>query len=384
IGWDALEQHAADWFDYSERRMRAALRKLPSGRTTASSVHDPFPGTPTEGVPINVTVEVDGDAGRIEVDLRDNPDCLPNGMNVSEANASAAVMIGIFSSIGETVPRNAGSYRCIAIRLRENCCVGGARHPASCSLSTTNLASKIGNATQCAIAGLAEGFGLAEAGTIVPASMAVILGRDPRYDNRPFINSLFLMHTGGAGAPSADAWLTTVHIGDLGLCYLDSVELDELRYPLRVVRRGIETDSEGAGRFCGAPAGICEYGPTGDPMEAWFASDGTVNAPLGVRGGLEGGRSAQFKRNRDGSLTPVEPCGGVVLHPGETLVARCCGGGGYGDPLDRELERVTEDVKEFRISAERAGAVYGVVLDPNGEVDEKATIALRRRLRPVS
>ena len=42
------------------------------------------------------------------------------------------------------------------------------------------------------------------------------------------------MHTGGAGAPRADAWLTTVHIGDLGLCYLDSVEMDELLYPIRV------------------------------------------------------------------------------------------------------------------------------------------------------
>jgi N-methylhydantoinase B len=180
------------------------------------------------------------------VDLRDNPDCLPNGMNMTEANASSAVMIGIFSSLGEVVPRNAGSYRRITIHLRENCCVGIPRHPASCSLSTTNLASKIGNATQTAIAELADGFGLAESGTIVPASMAVISGRDPRYGDAPFISSLFLMHTRGHGAPEADAWLRTVHIGDPGLCYLDSIELDELRYPIRVHARGIVRDSEGA------------------------------------------------------------------------------------------------------------------------------------------
>jgi N-methylhydantoinase B len=257
------------------------------------------------------------------------------------------------------VPRNAGSYRRIDIRLRENCCVGIPRHPASCSLSTTNLASKIGNATQATIADIAAGFGLAESGTIVPASMAVISGRDPRRGGAPFMNSLFLMHTGGAGAPAADAWLTTVHIGDLGLCYLDSVEIDELRYPIRVVRRGILPDSEGAGRQRGAPAGICEFGPVDTVMEAWFASDGTRNAPQGVRGGGPGGRAAQHKRQRDGALVAVPPTGGVRLEPGETLVAVCCGGGGYGPPAERDRAALAVDVAEGWISAERAREVYG-------------------------
>ena len=106
-----------------------------------------------------------------------------------------------------------------------------------------------------------------------------------------------------SAAKNLDAWLTTVHIGDLGLCYLDGVELDELRYPLRVLRRGIEPDSEGAGRFRGAPAGFCEYGPVGTSMVAWFASDGTINAPQGVRGGRIGAcvgdeSSARDLRNR--------------------------------------------------------------------------------------
>jgi N-methylhydantoinase B len=380
IGWEALARHAADWFDYSEQRMDAAIRRLPSGRVTRSSTHDPFPGTPPEGVTIKVTVSVDSAAGRVEIDLTDNPDCLPNGMNVSEANAASAAMIGLFSGLAQPMPRNAGSYRRIAVRLRENCCVGIPRHPASCSLSTTNLASKIGNATQSAIAELADGFGLAESGTIVPASMAVISGRDPRYGGALFMNSLFLMHTGGPGAPAADAWLTTVHIGDLGLCYLDGVELDELRYPLRVLRRGIEPDSEGAGRFRGAPAGFCEYGPVGTSMEAWFASDGTINAPQGVRGGREGGRSSQFRRGADGRLTPLEPCGGVVLAPGETLVARCCGGGGYGDPLERDPALVAADLAEGWIGRERAASVYGVILVADGGVDSAATAARREAL----
>ena len=56
VGWDTLEAHVGAWFDYSEQRMIAALTRLPSGRTAARSVHDPFPGTPPEGVSIKATV----------------------------------------------------------------------------------------------------------------------------------------------------------------------------------------------------------------------------------------------------------------------------------------------------------------------------------------
>jgi N-methylhydantoinase B len=97
----------------------------------------------------------------------------------------------------------------------------------------------------------------------------------------------------------------------------------------------------------------------GTRLEAWFASDGTLNAPQGVRGGQSGGASGQFKRTAEGDLVPVPPCGGVVLEPGETIYAVCCGGGGYGDPRARHRARVEEDVEEGRLSRERALAVYG-------------------------
>jgi N-methylhydantoinase B len=258
------------------------------------------------------------------------------------------------------VPRNAGSYRRVRVLLREGCCIGGAAHPASCSLSTTNLASRVGNATQTALAELGAGFGLAEAGLIVPASMAVVSGTDPRRGGAPFMNSLFLLHTGGAGAPAADAWLTTVHIGDLGLCYLAAVELDELCYPLRVVRRYLLPDTEGAGRHCGAPSGLAEHGPVDTTIEAWFASDGAHNPPQGIQGGGAGGGSAQFKRARDGTLEPVPACGGVTLAPGETLVAITCGGGGYGPPRERDPRAVRHAIEEGLISPQRAETIYGL------------------------
>jgi len=103
LGWETLNEYTREWFDYSERRMIAAIRKLPSGQTTAVSVHDAFPGVP-EGITIKVKVEVKSEEAEIEVDLRENPDCQPCGLNLTEATARTAAMIGVFNSIEHSVP----------------------------------------------------------------------------------------------------------------------------------------------------------------------------------------------------------------------------------------------------------------------------------------
>ena len=108
-----------------------------------------------------------------------------------------------------------------------------------------------------------------------------------------------------------------------------------------------------------------------------YGSDGCVYGPRGARGGLDGGRAEQFKRGLDGELHPEDPFGHVVLEPGETIVSRSCGGGGYGSPGERDPERVARDVAEGWISPERAESVYGVVLDDDGAVDEPATAGRR-------
>ena len=89
-------------------------------------------------------------------------------------------MIGVFKGIGAERAAQRRQLPPGAVLLRENCCVGIPRHPACCSVATTNLADRGRNAVQAALAELADGFGMAEAGLIVPASMAVISGRDPR------------------------------------------------------------------------------------------------------------------------------------------------------------------------------------------------------------
>src|ERR1700730_13064270 len=131
--------------------MITTIRTIPAGRSSHSSSHDPFPGTPPEGIRITAKVEVKPDDAVIEIDLRDNPDCLPCGLNLSEACARTSAMIGVFNSLDPHVPKTSGAFRRLRILLREGCIVGIPRHPTSCSVATTNLADRVANAVESAL-----------------------------------------------------------------------------------------------------------------------------------------------------------------------------------------------------------------------------------------
>ena len=185
IGWETLHAHTKDYFDYSEQRMIAAIKKMPAGQASHSSRHDHFPGTPADGVEITARVEVLPQEAVVQVDLRDNPDCLPCGLNLSEACARTSAMIGVFNSLDPEVPKNAGAFRRLRILLREGCIVGIPRHPTSCSVATTNLADRVANSVQAAVASLADGLGLAECGAVIPPAVGVISGFLPK-TGQPF------------------------------------------------------------------------------------------------------------------------------------------------------------------------------------------------------
>jgi N-methylhydantoinase B len=379
LGWDALHAYTAAWFDYSEQMMAGAIRRMPAGRSVAHNKHDPMPVAGAEdGVPVKVIVTVDPDDARVEVDLRENPDCLPCGINLTEATSRTAAMIGVFNSLPVSVPQNAGAFRRLNVLIRENCVAGIPRHPASCSTATTGIADRVANATQRAIAELADGFGMAETGTLT-ASVADISGRDPRHGDEPFVNLMILGLTCGAGHSRGDGWLVSGEVGDGGLMMRDSTEVDELLYPIVVWADRIVTDSGGPGRFRGAPACYVEYGPADTEIEAMWSTDGYVHAAIGARGGYPGAPARQFLRRADGAVEPLPGWGEQVLAPGETVLATSAAGAGYGPPWEREPARVARDVAEGWVSAEQAAAVYGVIVR-DGAIDAEASAKRRAEL----
>jgi N-methylhydantoinase B len=163
------------------------------------------------------------------------------------------------------------------------------------------------------------------------------------------------------------------------------VEFTETRFPLRVERLALATDSGGAGRRRGGLGYLKEFRTLSD---SYFLSvaDRSILACWGV----EGGRAGQpFRVTVDpgGSRERVLP--GLVDDepiPAGTLVrVETTGGGGWGDPLDREPSRVVLDVVQGKVSARAAREEYGVVLSasPDGETghDLAATASLRQELR---
>ena len=378
VGWETLAEYTREMFDYSERLMIEAIRQMPSGRGVATATHDPVPGTPPEGITVKAEVRVDSEAARISVDVRDNPPACPCGLNLSQACALSACMVGVFNTVGHRVPPNAGSYRRIDVLLGEGTVCGVPRHPTSTSVATTNLGDRVTCAVQRALAQIGEGIGMADGGAAIPAAGAVISGADPRHDGEPFCNEVILLGGSGPGTPHADGWLTMLTMGNAGMPLVDCIEVDEIHHPIIIHERRMVPDSEGAGRFRGGPGFRVEYGPVECDLEIGYVCDGSINPAKGARGGEAACPARHYRRTVSGELVEVpDSSAQYVLRNGESVISYTPGGGGYGPPREREPALVARDVREGWISVRRAREVYGVAFDTGGEVDEAATRALR-------
>ncbi|WP_406635131.1 hydantoinase B/oxoprolinase family protein [Amycolatopsis sp. WGS_07] len=380
-GADLIEEFVEEWFDYSERRVDHALRGMESGRYEATSAHDALPGLSDEEIPIKVSADVDAENGRVEIDLRDNPDCLDAGINLSRATSVNSAATGLFNVLEPDLPHNHGTFRRITVHIRENCVAGYPVHPRCCSMSTTNVADRVVNATQSALSGVAR-VGLAEGGASMGAGTAVVAGADARSHGAPFVNQIVVGVNGGPASANCDGWLTYMLPVTGGLILRDSIELDEQKYPISFESLELIPDSGGAGQFRGGPSARVSYGPRFGPMSVAVMADSAKNPAKGAAGGLPGrASSVALLDNATGEQTPLPGFGQFQVEPGTNLIGTDAGGGGFGDPARRDPGAVLEDVLEGLVSREQATEVYRVAfLDVPGaeiEVDEAATARLR-------
>jgi N-methylhydantoinase B/oxoprolinase/acetone carboxylase alpha subunit len=381
-GVDTIKAYVEEWMAYGERRAIAAIRELPKGAWSYETCHDAVPSVADDGVPVRVTVTVDPDEGLITVDARDNIDCVPGGINLTEATAQGSCRIGVFYNLDSSIPHNEGSASRIKVLLRDNCVVGRPKYPVGTSVATTNVNERLVIAVAACFAQMGRPYGMAEGGHMFAAGMAVISGNDSRKGDHPYVNQMFIGYASGPAIHGHDGWITYLASENGGMIVLDSIEIDESMYPIVVEGRWLECDTAGAGEFDGAPGVKLVYRPIADDMTVIYASDGEDNPGLGVLGGGAGAPAANFKRLADGKLQRLPAFHSEVFKPGEAVVCQCGAGGGYGDPRQRPPERVAASANRGWVSAERAESIYAVALRQaaNGvewEVDEARTLALR-------
>jgi len=151
-----------------------------------------------------------------------------------------------------------------------------------------------------------------------------------------------------------------------------------------VEKRELLSDSGGAGKMKGGLGRRVvfripddEYAPM-PPVNLGIQSGRYRYPPEGLFGGKHGAK-AQFLV----SGQPGNPFGLTRMKPGDVIIMDAAGGGGYGDPLERDPEMVQDDVIQGYVSMEKAKEDYGVVIDPaTMKADLAATEELRRSLRP--
>jgi N-methylhydantoinase B len=154
------------------------------------------------------------------------------------------------------------------------------------------------------------------------------------------------------------------------------VEVPENEKPILFLRKELVEDSGGAGRYRGGPGQYFVWRSyADDPITVGVRMDRMQHPPQGLCGGRPGGAAAIAL---DGQ--PLHPKKTVRVQPGQVLHVQSAGGGGYGDPRERDPQAVLADVLDGYVSPERARADYGVVVDVTQRtIDWAATRALRGR-----
>jgi N-methylhydantoinase B len=370
-GVDTLTRYLEELLGYSERRTRAAFAEFPDGRFSAETLMD-GDGVSDEPVRLTATVEIEG--GRVVVDLTGCDDQRKSPTNATSSQTYSGVVYVLKCLIDPDIPVNDGFYRLIDIRSRPGSVVC-AQHPAAVAAGW-EIAMQLCDLLFRALAPVLPDRVLAGTkGCICNIAFGGV---------NPGTGEYFTYYetiAGGYGATLATDGMDAVqaHFQNTENA---PVEETEANYPVRVLRYAMIEDSEGGGRHRGGLGVRRDYTFPGHAPSFSILSDRARFAPWGLFGG-EAARPAKYVLNPDTTNARELPSKITLqLDPGDIVSVQTPGGGGTESPLDRPPERVAADVVQGKISVERAGAVYGVLIDPATlMVDVAATASERAKRR---
>jgi N-methylhydantoinase B len=338
-----------------------------------------------EGLLLKLKMSIDPDAAIITLDLTEMPDQLPWGYNLSQATSRGACILGSMPSLDPTLPRNDGVFRHFNILLREGAVAGIPRWPIGTSLATVSLCDEVSNMVFRIWEQVKPGLGHGSGG-MINASASGTAGTDFRHGHAPYGHFYFLAEGGGPASRGCDGWPCWIDNATMGNTYVESVELNELKVPNLIWECRIQTDSGGAGKWRGGPATCHRIQPRHQTITAVPYAVGHTSAPLGVAGGKAGCLADHWieKHTTRAKVRQLRNVGIFQISEDEDWVVLDNGGGGYGDPLERDPKAVREDARNYIVSIEAARDEYGVILDTKPElykVDYEATRKLRAQLK---
>ncbi|MEG4642621.1 hydantoinase B/oxoprolinase family protein [Paracoccus sp. APAP_BH8] len=362
---------------YTEKMVRESIRTIPNGVYEAEDYAD-TDGITQSRVKVKVRLEIGDDS--IKVDFTGTDPICQGAINSPKANTMSAALYSLQFFLAPDAPQNQGLFNPIEVILPEGCWLN-ATWPAPTIGCTTLTASKITSAIWQALAKAiperVTGSTCADANWFV-ASCVDDQGRADVFSDLPA--------GGWGGTPYSDGMNVTMD--PLGNCMNMAAETAELFFPIAYEAFELRQDSAGAGRYRGGLGSVFKVRFFGGG-ELGMETSRTLSGSPGAAGGLTSAVQRSSHIRADGT---TEVIGGIdddgnwhnpllashKFGPGETFMFESTGGGGWGDPRQRAVQDVLEDVLDEYVSINAAKELYGVVIDPTTlTVDEAATAALR-------
>ena len=337
-GPDRLMAVVAEILNATERQVRQFISGWPDGVYDGESLVDDD-GFDSKLVPIRARVTIAGDS--MTIDLSESSPQVEGFINSAYANTRSLAHAAIMYLAPMDVARNEGSMRPVQI-IAPRGLVVNANPPAPVCMSTNHCAEEVVEAVFKAVAPAIPG---AVSAGFSRRLRYAITGSDPRTGRR-FIWHFFLARGGGGASRGVDGWSNVGEINVAGGIRSPSIEVTEERFPFFIERHELRPDSGGTGAWRGGLGAVCDLVYEGEgPALLNTAGDGVVVPPFGLFGATDG-LPHHYTIVSNGServLRSKEV--GVVVNPGDHIVCLSSGGGGYGQPEDREDEAVIRDLK---------------------------------------
>jgi N-methylhydantoinase B len=359
--------------DSAEASAKQVIRRIPNGVYTQEWAAN-YDGI-TEGTTPTLRVRITVEDEHLTFDFSGTDPQTPGYVNAPLAVTLSSVMITFLMLADIDIPHNDGIMRCIDVSVPEgtflNC-----SFPAACGFGN-HLSDQICSALMAALAGA-----LPERVTAGwnPLLSAIINGNHPK-DQQPFVDILINASKGGGGGTyGADGFDHVGLIASGGALGAQDPEMFEIMTPSFIEKFEYATDSAGPGRWRGGLGIESVFRFTADGVQASIFGDGDAEdfVAKGSNGGLAGTVNLiEFQMPDGARLTPRNKDLVTGLPAGTLFHQIAGGGGGFGDPHERPVEHVAEEVRYGYVSVQSARRDYGVVVDEDGVVDESGTAKLR-------